>query len=210
MNTEKLLDLIRKEYTGKTKEKIDNKLKEFKEIRKNGPKAIFNELCFCLLTANFQAERSIVIQEQIGDGFVEWSQEQIARKLRALGHRFPNKRAKYIVLARKKYDAIIEVVRKENSEHEKREWLVKNIKGIGMKEASHFLRNIGYENVSIIDFHIIDLLVRYKIIEKPKTLTKRKYLKIEEILKEIGKKVELSLAALDLVLWKIETGKILK
>ncbi|GAJ17855.1 unnamed protein product, partial [marine sediment metagenome] len=27
-----------------------------------------------------------------------------------------------------------------------REWVVKNFKGLGYKEASHFLRNIGYKN----------------------------------------------------------------
>ncbi|MFX1600424.1 MAG: N-glycosylase, partial [Promethearchaeota archaeon] len=81
---------------------------------------------------------------------------------------------------------------------------------IGYKEASHFLRNIGYSNYAIIDFHIIDLLVQYNLIEKPKTLTKTKYLKIEQVLKGIANKLNLNLAELDLYLWYLETGKILK
>ncbi|MHA2326793.1 MAG: 8-oxoguanine DNA glycosylase, partial [Promethearchaeota archaeon] len=91
-----------------------------------------------------------------------------------------------------------------------RDWIVKNIKGIGYKEGSHFLRNIGYNNLAIIDFHIIDLLVKSHLIEKPKTLTKKKYLEIEELLKLIGKKLKLNLAELDLYLWYTETGKVLK
>ena len=88
--------------------------------------------------------------------------------------------------------------------------MVDNIKGLGMKEASHFLRNIGFKDFAIIDFHIIDILVKYGLIKKPKTLTKNKYLEIEGILKEIAKKTNLNLAELDLYLWYEETDKVLK
>ena len=93
---------------------------------------------------------------------------------------------------------------------ELREWLVKNVKGIGYKETSHFLRNIGFDDFAIIDFHIIDILAKYDLIEKPKALTRKKYLEIEKILKKIAEKSGLNLAELDLYLWYMETGKILK
>ena len=86
-------------------------------------------------------------------------------------------------------------------------WLAKNIKGLGMKEASHFLRNIGYKNVAIIDFHILDLLARYGLIEKPKTMTPKKYIEIENELKKISEKTGINLGELDLYLWYKETGK---
>ena len=91
-----------------------------------------------------------------------------------------------------------------------RKWLAENVKGVGYKEASHFLRNIGFSNLAIIDFHIIDILAKYKLIQKPKTLTKRKYLEIENLLRRIAKKLSISLAELDLYLWYMETGKIVK
>ena len=94
--------------------------------------------------------------------------------------------------------------------HIDRDWLVKNIKGLGYKEASHFLRNIGHENFAIIDFHIIDLLVRYNLVLRPKYLTLAKYFEIENLLRKIAKKSDLTLAELDLYLWYMETGKILK
>ena len=96
------------------------------------------------------------------------------------------------------------------SEADLREWIVKNVKGLGYKESSHFLRNIGFQDYAIIDFHIVDLLVKHDLIEKPKTMTKSKYLEIEKILKEIGEKLELNMAQLDLYLWYLETGKVLK
>ena len=88
--------------------------------------------------------------------------------------------------------------------------MVKNIKGIGYKLASHFLRNIGYIDFAILDFHIIDILVRYKVIERSKTLTPKRYLEIEKILRDIALKTDVNLAELDLYLWYNETGKILK
>ena len=188
---------------------VDLRIREFRSKRTESADDIFKELCFCILTANFNAERSIKIQEEIGDGFLRMTEKQIAKKLKDLGHRFPNTRAKYIVEARKRKNLIRKILNQRN-EQEIREWLVKNIKGIGYKEASHFLRNMGFENVAIIDFHIIDLLTKFGLIKKPKTLGKKKYLEIEKILKKLSEKLNISPAGLDLYLWYVETGKILK
>lgn len=191
---------------------IDKRIKEFKVLGRKTSREIFKELCFCLLTANFSAERGIVIQEKIGDGFLTLPEKRLASTLRALGYRYPNIRAGYIVAARKYKDSITDYVayRKSYIEQNRRDWIVKSIKGLGYKEGSHFLRNIGYKNLAIIDFHIIDLLVRHGLIARPKTLTKKKYLKIEEVLRKIAYKSNLTLAELDLYLWYIETKKVLK
>jgi N-glycosylase/DNA lyase len=185
-------------------------MNEFKEMGNKPSSEIFKELCFCILTANFNAEKSIKIQKVIGDGFLILPESQLTEKLKELGHRYPNTRTKYITEARKYKDSIKDIINSFNDENELREWLVENIKGIGFKEASHFLRNIGYKNFAIIDFHVIDILTRYKLIEKPRALTKRKYLEIEDLLKKIARKLNLNLAELDLYLWYMETGKILK
>lgn len=205
-----LLESIENLKNSEVKNLVNTRIREFKE---NGAKSngeIFVELCFCILTANFNAEKAIKIQKEIGIDFLTLPESQLAEKLKRLGHRYPNTRAKYIVKARKYKDSLKEVISSFNAEDELREWLVKNIKGIGYKEASHFLRNVGYTNFAIIDFHIIDLLVRYKLLKKPKTLTKKEYLEIENLLREIAEKSNLNLAELDLYLWYMETGKILK
>ncbi|HIE31066.1 MAG TPA: N-glycosylase/DNA lyase [Methanosarcinales archaeon] len=189
---------------------VDARIKEFEETCKKPCGEIFKELCFCILTANFTAEKSIKIQETIDDGFLTLFESQLADKLKELGYRYPNIRAKYIVEARRYKDSLKEIVESFDNEYESREWLVKNIKGIGYKEASHFLRNIGYKKSAIVDFHIIDLLARCGLIEKPKTLTKTKYIEIEGLLWKIAEKSSMNLAELDLYLWYIETGKVLK
>ncbi|MCX8147338.1 MAG: N-glycosylase/DNA lyase [Candidatus Woesearchaeota archaeon] len=189
---------------------INKKIREFRSIGKRNSKELFKELCFCILTANFNAERSIKIQKEIGNGFITLPKKKLEKRLRRLGHRFPKTRAEYIANARRFLHSLREIVNSFDDEYSAREWIVKNIKGLGYKEASHFLRNIGFKNLAIIDFHIIDLLAKNKLIKRPKTLTKRRYLEIENILKKIGKKLNLSLAELDLYLWYMETGKVLK
>jgi N-glycosylase/DNA lyase len=164
------------------------------------------------MTANFSATGGIKIQKEIDDGFLHLNEENLSQKLSELGHRFPNARAKYVVQSRNKKDELIKLLNEMGDEIVLREWIVKNIKGLGMKESSHFLRNIGFKNLAIIDFHIIDLLANHGLIEKPKnkSLTPKKYIEIENVLHEISKKSGLSLGELDLYLWYLETGKILK
>jgi len=199
-------DLKRSEVKGL----VDSRIREFEELGRKPSEEIFKELCFCILTANFSAERSIRIQREIGDGFLSLPEPQLAEKLRELGHRYPEARARYIVSARKYGDSLKDIIAAFNSEGDAREWLVKNVKGIGYKEASHFLRNIGYKDIAIIDFHVIDVLARHGLIERPKTLTKRRYLEIEGLLRKIAEGLNLTLAELDLYLWFSETGKVLK
>ena len=188
---------------------VDSRIKEFKEIEKESNDEIFQEMCFCILTANFNAEKCIKIQKEIGNGFLTLSENKLAKKLRELGHRFPNARAGYISNSLRYKKSVGEMINSSNNS-ELRAWLVNNIKGFGYKEASHFLRNIGFDDYAIIDFHIIDVLVNNNLIERPKTLTKRKYLELENILRDIARETNLTLAELDLYLWYIETGKILK
>lgn len=192
--------------------KIDDRIQEFKGIDKKNKDSLFIELCFCILTANFNAVRSIKIQEELGTGFITLSQEKLAKKLKELGYRFPNTRAQYIFESRKWYQDIVPLLFSFSltDQRKLRDWLAKNVKGIGLKEGSHFLRNVGYDNCAIIDFHIVDLLVDHSLIERPKTLTKSMYQEIEQKLQKIADLHDLTLAELDLYLWFLETGQILK
>lgn len=207
-----LIQKIEKLKNSEIKQIIDEKMKEFEELGNKNSNEIFKELCFCFMTANFSAHGGIKIQNEIGEGFSTLPEEDLAKKLAELGHRFPNARAKYVILARPHKNTIKETLQSFSDDNSARNWVVENIKGIGMKEASHFLRNIGYKNLAIIDFHVVDLLAKHNLIEKPKnkSLTPKKYIEIENILKEIAQKINLNLGELDLYLWYEETGKILK
>ena len=189
---------------------IEKRMSEFERFRESSDNEVFKELCFCLMTANFNAAKSIIIQKEINDGFLNWEKEKLSEELVRLGHRFPNARAGFIYEAQKYKDSIKQVLDAIENDIEKRAWLVKNIKGLGLKESSNFLRNIGHKDVAIIDFHIIDLLVKEELIERPKTITPKVYIQVENLLRELSGKVNINLGELDLYLWYEETGKVLK
>jgi len=209
---EKIITLVNEFKEDEIRKTIDQKMSDFSELGEKSSNELFKELCFCILTANFSAQGGIKIQDEINDGFLTLSKEELVKKLSELGHRFPNTRARYISEAQKHKDTIKEILSAFSDDESKREWLVKNIKGLGMKESSHFLRNTGHENVAIIDFHIVDFLADQNLIERPKnkTLTTKRYLEIESLLKKIANKTNLSLGELDFYLWYNETGSVLK
>lgn len=203
----KLIKKIEELRNSKEKHLIDKRLKEFLVLNKKGNDEWFFELCFCLLTSNWKAKESIEIQKKlIPEGFLNWSEEKLREFLKKSGHRFWPQRANSIVLARK-YKNIKNIL---SYEKDKRAWLVKNIKGLGMKESSHFLRNIGIFDFAILDRHIINSLIDNKVIGIHKTLTPKKYIEIEKKMAQICKKLNMSQGELDMYVWYIKTGKILK
>jgi len=206
-----LLRSIKALKAGPVGAKVRRRMQEFRRAGKGTGERIFSELCFCILTANYTAEGGIRIQKDIGSKFCTMDEAGLAKKLKKLGHRFPNARAKYIAEARK-HRVDLSKVYATCSSNEMREWLAENVKGLGYKEASHFLRNIGATDLAIIDFHIIEILVKHKLIKRPKskTLAKKRYLEIEKVLATLAAKAGVTLAELDLYLWYMETGKILK
>jgi N-glycosylase/DNA lyase len=170
----------------------------------------FSELCFCILTANSKASTALNIQAELcEEGFLNASPEKVKQCIVSNKHRFHNNKTKYIVEARE--CAGIKKILSGMNSFQARDWLVKNIKGLGMKEASHFLRNVGYTDLAILDRHILRLLAENNYIrEVPSTLTRKKYLEYEKIMQLIGKQTRLNQAELDLIMWYSKTGKILK
>lgn len=187
---------MRKAYKSKEIE-IKSRLKEFKENYKDKNK-ILRELCFCLCTPQSKAELCWKAVCALPD-----------RKLK--GVRFANNKIKYIDEANKNFTNILNNIDAKNPE-KTREWLVENVKGLGMKEASHFLRNIGLgENFAILDRHILKNLKKEGVIKEiPKTLSKKKYLEIEKQMRSFAKKIKIPMDELDLLFWSMETGKVFK
>ena len=204
-----LINKIEDLKNSKISDVINSRINEFKDLNKESNEDLFKEICFCILTANFSAERSIKIHDELNECFLKESEKDLSKKLKEYGHRFPNTRANYISESLKCKNDLSKVI-KFHDKNQIRDWVVKNVKGLGYKESSHFLRNIGFDDYAIIDFHIIDLLEDYNIIVRPKTLSKKKYIEIEDKLRKIANETKMTLAELDLYLWYMETGKILK
>jgi N-glycosylase/DNA lyase len=212
----KINELI--EQYGKKRDEIRGRLFEFKQILNDSDERIFAELAFCICTPQSKAVTAWnAITALMKNGLLyRGSIEQIASFLNPV--RFGGNKAKYIVEARKKFTVdnklqIKEFVHSFIDSIELREWLAENIKGIGMKEASHFIRNIGLSDnqLAILDIHILKNLEECGVIEKePKSLTKREYLKIEERMKFFSKQINISMDELDMLFWSKETGFIFK
>jgi N-glycosylase/DNA lyase len=204
---EKSIEKLKYSEMGKV---VAQRMSEFQEVKKKGNDAWFSELCFCILTANSTARLGMKIQDELGDVFLTLPAGELTRRLKGLGHRFYNRRSEFIVSARK-YSRIKDIITGFSRTQQAREWLVENVYGIGWKEASHFLRNVGYDDVAILDRHILAVLRESGIIkEAPKTLTRRRYLEIEELFKKLAKKVDLSPGELDLYMWCMKAHCVLK
>ena len=187
---------------------IKRRLKEFKAIGRKGNKDWFSELCFCILTANSKAHTALAIQHKLGCvGFMGLNKKQLTKVIRENKHRFHNTKASFIVNARK-FRGIKDILAKEK---DPRRWLAYNVKGIGWKESSHFLRNVGYTDYAILDRHILTLMLENGLIRKrPKALNEKNYLGIEKKLERFARKLAMSQAELDLYMWFMKTDKVLK
>jgi len=199
----------------KKKRKIKKRLKEFKKIENK--KDIFSELCFCILTPQSKAvycDKAISNLKK-SELLFKGNKEAISKKLKGFA-RFHNKKGEYLVGARTLFtnrnDLDIKCKLDPNDTLKTREWLVKNVKGLGYKEASHFLRNIGLgENMAILDVHILRNLKRLGVIEEiPSSITKKKYIDIENRMRRFSHKLNVPLEELDLLFWSNETGFVFK
>lgn len=200
------------------KKEIWLRLQDFQRIWKKGTREeIFAELVYCILTPMARGKMCCAAVENMVRSGVLFAgdRSQIAREL--IGARFIHKKSAYIVEARKKFlsnsDVSLRSILTEiNDRHEAREWLVRNIKGIAYKEASHFLRNIGFtQNLAILDRHILRNLFSLGAIGTiPDSLSKRRYLDMERRMIDFSSSIKIPMGHLDLVMWCKETGEILK
>ncbi len=218
LESRKAIKEIKKIHHDKQDE-IKSRLDEFKDIWEKGKEEdIFTELVFCLLTPQSKAKScasavgSLIEKDLIFKGRAS----KIANELKQYT-RFHNNKARYIVNAQKMFTkngriSIKSHITSLGDAKDARKWLASNIKGLGYKEAGHFLRNIGMgEDIAILDRHILKNLKLLGVIhEVPDSMSKSKYLEIEDKMKKFSKKIKIPMAHLDLLLWYKETGEIFK
>ncbi|MCP8307233.1 MAG: N-glycosylase/DNA lyase [archaeon] len=210
------LDQLIKAYQIK-KDEIQRRISEFKGMLNESDERLFAELAFCLCTPQSKATTCWdIVSSLMRNGLLfKGNEEQIRPFLNAI--RFGDNKAKYIVSARRFFTEDYELRIKDkilsfDDLFKLREWLVEKILGIGMKEASHFLRNIGLgKDLAILDRHILKNLKEYRVIsEIPKSITKKVYINIEDKMKEFSKRINIPMDELDLLFWSKETGIIFK
>ena len=210
---------IRATHKARRKE-IRARLAEFHEVWRSGSDArLWEELAFCIFTAGASARMGLKSVEAVRPFLQVGRREQMTRALKKAGaHRFPVARPGYIVATRNylRVHCRMELRQALGSfadPMERRDWLAKEkrIKGLGYKEASHFLRNIGFDGHAILDKHVLRCLADVGVLKTPKPPTTReRYLEAEESLKRFAREIGINFDELDLVLWSMKTGEILK
>jgi N-glycosylase/DNA lyase len=193
------------------KEAIRRRLEEFRTVE---PSEYFYEMIYCLLTPQTSAENAgTVVKELQRLSFHSESvdPEPILRN-RSSYIRFHRTKSKHLLKLKDHFPVILKALMAPTDSSVKREWLVKNVLGLGYKEATHFLRNVGRNGgLAILDRHILRNLKRYGAIRSvPKSLSRGKYLSLERSFVRFSERIGISLDELDLLFWSMETGVIRK
>ncbi len=198
---------------------IRERLGDFAAIARDGDDArLFEELVFCIFTAGASARMGLASIERVRPILFTGAHRRLEKALVG-AHRFPRARSGYIVTTRNwlRIDCDLRLRDKLDSfgddTEARRDYFARTpgIKGIGYKEASHYLRNIGYRGYAILDKHILRTLHDFGVIDSPKPPgTKKKYLAIEENMRHFAREARIDFDELDLLLWSNRTGEILK
>ena len=199
------------------KDAIQKRLADFRQVMTWSNDEVFGELAFCLLTPQSSAKVCWDAITQLKQKYLLLRGKPADLEPHLKQVRFGETKARYIVEARDMFTKNNTIQLKSRIESfynpfELREWLVDNVKGLGYKEASHFLRNIGLgEGFAILDRHILRNLASLGVIpEIPTSITKKRYLEFEERLRRFATEISIPMADLDLLFWSKETGWIFK
>ena len=199
------------------KEDAKKAIKGYKKAWKGSEREVFAEMSFCILTPQSKARNAWkAITDLVENNLLyTGTPEEIAGFLNIV--RFKNNKSRYLVELRNlmTVDGKLQpkkILSEQGDVFQKRAWILKNVKGMGLKEANHVLRNLGFgENIAILDRHILRNLAELKVIDEvPKSVNEKKYYEIEEKMREYSKFSGINMDELDLVLWYKEAGEIFK
>ncbi len=197
-------------------ENIAKALEGYKNTWEN-EELVYEELCFCILTPQSSAKQAFKTINQLKEHKLLDKGTALEKEPFCKNVRFFRTKAKRLKEVQYKFPAskLKKILIKNglpNDPIKAREFLLKEVNGYGLKEASHFLRNIGFgSEIAILDRHILKNLVKCKVIkEVPKTLSKKTYLEIEEKMRNFCEKNEIPFDELDLIFWSNETGEVFK
>jgi N-glycosylase/DNA lyase len=213
------INRLRVAYATRRKD-IRARLKEFHQVWQTGSDAqLWEEMVYCIFTAGASARMGLRSIEAVRPLLKNGRQQAMTKALIAAGaHRFPNARPEYVVSTRSYLQKSFSMRLRErlisfSDPCARRDWLAQEprIKGLGYKESSHFLRNIGFKGYGILDKHIMRSLAELGVIDSPKPPAIRsRYLGIEARMRAFATEAQIDFDELDLVLWSMKTGEILK
>ncbi len=209
MNPTRLPQIFIDKYE-KLRPKIQQRLNDFSNVSED---KYFYELCFCICTPQSKAASAMIVQNELESLDFYNNNVDTTPILRRKENyiRFHNQKSNRLQLIKQQWNEIKAVLQSDISDREKREWLNNNVNGIGRKESAHYLRNIGYKNIAILDRHILKHLVTCDVFDEvPNIATKKRYDLVADEFFNFSKVVGIPMDELDLLFWAEEAGDIIK
>ena len=125
---------------------------------KKSEEDMFYELCFCICSPQTTFSKNSDLNKELRarDFFNKPISYETLQEL-TVQVRFYQRKALFLIEAKRAWDVIYAAVNNDViADYDKRKWLVTHVRGLGMKTASHFLRNaIGCEYFAILDTHVV-------------------------------------------------------
>jgi len=165
------LDSLRTQFEEK-KHAIRERLEAFRRIPQD---EYFFELAYCILTPQSSAVHAAAAVEALRRARCFNRPERSAKILRRRAYyvRFHNTKAAHLAHAWKHFPEVAERLASPAPGNDLRIWLVRNVRGLGWKEASHFLRNIGFRDLAILDRHILRNLLDQGVLQRSRQRLRR-------------------------------------
>ncbi|MDD5650017.1 MAG: hypothetical protein PHF86_06340 [Candidatus Nanoarchaeia archaeon] len=164
---------------------------------------VFYNLCFCVLVPQTKFKTVLSVINMLKDE--KFYARPIHREalLKIISTiRFKNRKVDYLLAAKYKFEEFYKklspLLESERDTRAIRSFVVGEIKGIGLKAASHFLRNLGIEDLAIVDTHILQHLCV--------TGKKFDYFSIEDEVRARAISQGVSVAVYDALVWGQRSG----
>ncbi len=183
---------------------------------------LWEELVCCVLSSQVKFELSQEVTQSLKrNGLLNLEileptyEEQLSELLRSpvmvdgrsIKYRFPNIKAKQISTAREKIygngSSLWQILEKYSEPSELRTTLVNLVPGLGMKQASMYLRNVSNSfELAVIDSHVLKYMNVLDLIRKvPSTISKGQYLVKESMLTKYAGKFGYPVGCVDYAIW---------
>lgn len=199
--------ILKEEYLNK-REKIERALERFRGL---DSKSQYLEFIFCILTPQSNAKKCWKAVQELSKIKV-FERDKVAKLLKSKT-RFHNGKSISIVKSKDSWKEVFPRLSEKDRKLLRNE-IAEIVRGYGLKEASHFLRNIGKSDnkIAILDRHILKNLSELRVISEADSKIKNKnhYLEIEKKFIDFSEDIGIPIDHLDLLFWSNETGEIFK
>jgi N-glycosylase/DNA lyase len=123
-----------------------------------------------------------------------------------LKYPFPRSRARYLGLSVSSLGCDLKsLLHRGEDAYEMRRVLARNVAGIGPKQSSLFLRNIGYtEDLAILDSHVVQFMSAVRLVTYGTATaidSLHKYSAIEELFRVYSESIRYSVGRTDVAVW---------